>query len=207
MRIKAIAVGVVAGSLVTGVGVLAVVAAASTSPTTYYACLSKGTLTKVGTHVPSCPRGSKTISWNSVGPRGATGPKGTSGSKGSTGPTGSKGPTGATGQAGPGSVTYSVPIATGSRPWTGSVDLHPPAGDYTFAVGLGYPVYPDGNCNAGETNDPFLYVGSTGLSGTYVTGVVEATGSGGTFHADCLTNAGVSTFYVTLTPTTLSGAP
>ena len=53
------------------------VAAASGSGTTYRGCLSgAGDLSKVGTKVPNCPAGSRTISWNSTGPQGPRGPQG-----------------------------------------------------------------------------------------------------------------------------------
>jgi hypothetical protein len=64
------------------------IATASSSGTTYYACLHKGTLSKVGTSKASCPSGYKLISWNSVGPqglRGVTGPKGAAGQNGAAG--------------------------------------------------------------------------------------------------------------------------
>jgi hypothetical protein len=53
------------------------VATASTNAPTYYACLHKGALSKVGSTKPRCPSGYKLISWNSAGPQGqpgATGP-------------------------------------------------------------------------------------------------------------------------------------
>jgi hypothetical protein len=42
----------------------------------------------------SCPRGTTALTWNQIGPKGATGPKGTIGLKGDTGPKGDIGPTG-----------------------------------------------------------------------------------------------------------------
>ena len=56
------------------------IAGASGSSVTYFACLSSGTLTKVGTKAPKCTiRGSTEISWNSIGPKGATGATGPQG--------------------------------------------------------------------------------------------------------------------------------
>jgi hypothetical protein len=52
------------------------VATASSSGPTYYACLHKGALSKVGTTKPTCPVGYKLISWNSVGPQGLPGAAG-----------------------------------------------------------------------------------------------------------------------------------
>ncbi len=53
-----------------------VVAGASGTGTTYYACLTTSkTLIKVGTVSPAkCPTGGQVISWNSVGPQGPAGP-------------------------------------------------------------------------------------------------------------------------------------
>ncbi len=68
----------------------------STTNTTYYACLSNGGLSMVGTARPYCGhRGSSVISWNSTGPQGPQGPAG------ATGPAGPQGPAGATGATGP----------------------------------------------------------------------------------------------------------
>ena len=47
---------------------------ASGGPKTYYACLQKGTLSKVGTRHATCTgHGAKLISWNQVGPAGVAG--------------------------------------------------------------------------------------------------------------------------------------
>ena len=78
-----------------------VVAGASATNTTYFACLTTTkTLTKVGTVSPKCKDGSQLISWNSVGPQGATGAPGAPGAPGETGATGPQGPVGPSGTAG-----------------------------------------------------------------------------------------------------------
>lgn len=70
-----VVVGVISGAVVV-TGVTAAVAAGSSgSSKTYYACLSKGELSKVGAKSPTCATGSKVISWNSVGPQGPPGPE------------------------------------------------------------------------------------------------------------------------------------
>lgn len=67
-----IGVSVLAGMALMATGSI-VLAGASGSSTTYYACLSKGALSKVGTVSPTCAPPSKVISWNSVGPQGPPG--------------------------------------------------------------------------------------------------------------------------------------
>jgi hypothetical protein len=61
-----------------------------------YACLSAsaGTLTKVSTKAPKCPKGTTLISWDRVGPVGARGPAGTKGADGEDGERGERGPKG-----------------------------------------------------------------------------------------------------------------
>ncbi|HEY3833163.1 MAG TPA: hypothetical protein VGO03_12780 [Acidimicrobiia bacterium] len=60
------------GAAVTG-GVLAATAATTPSSTVYYACLSNGTLSKVGTAAPTCAAPAKQVSWNQTGPQGPAG--------------------------------------------------------------------------------------------------------------------------------------
>ena len=75
---------------------------APTSAGNIYACLSAaaGTLTKVSTKAPKCPKGTTVISWNQVGPQGAKGQVGPAGIKGDTGAVGLKGDTGSKGDKG-----------------------------------------------------------------------------------------------------------
>jgi len=73
------------------------------APTTggsIFACLaaSAGSLTKVSTKAPKCPRGTTLISWNQVGPQGQQGP---AGAPGLPGQAGLNGLNGLTGQQGP----------------------------------------------------------------------------------------------------------
>ena len=63
---------------------LAVSAAASSAPPTYYSCLHNGLLSKVSTVSHTCPVGYKAVSWNAVGPQGVSGLKGTNGKDGSS---------------------------------------------------------------------------------------------------------------------------
>ena len=74
-----------------GYGAAIVTAGASTPTVTYYACLSNGTLTGVGTRAPSCAAPGAVINWNQVGPQGSTGP---AGARGPSGAAGTRGPAG-----------------------------------------------------------------------------------------------------------------
>jgi Collagen triple helix repeat (20 copies) len=107
VALAALVASLFAGILVAGSVAMAV--ASSTTPI-YHACLHNGTLSKVGTKQPTCPLGYKSISWNSVGPAGATGSKGATGvvgPKGVNGVQGATGPRGATGAPGTQSFTWS----------------------------------------------------------------------------------------------------
>jgi len=64
-----------AGLIIGGV----TMASGSSSTATYYACLRGGSLSKVGTTTPKCPRPSRVISWDRNGVTGATGPVGAQG--------------------------------------------------------------------------------------------------------------------------------
>ncbi|HEY1740419.1 MAG TPA: hypothetical protein VGI86_17025, partial [Acidimicrobiia bacterium] len=57
----------------TALGALAVTAGATGSATVYYACLSGGNLTKVGTSAPTCSASATQISWDQTGPQGPAG--------------------------------------------------------------------------------------------------------------------------------------
>ncbi|HEY1737269.1 MAG TPA: hypothetical protein VGI86_01085 [Acidimicrobiia bacterium] len=57
----------------TALGALAVTAGAAGSASVYYACLSGGNLTKVGTTAPTCTAPAKQISWDQAGPQGPAG--------------------------------------------------------------------------------------------------------------------------------------
>lgn len=75
------------------------------APTTggsIFACLSAsaGTLTKVSTKAPKCPKGTTPISWNRVGPQGTKGEAGPAGEKGDPGAAGLKGEAGSKGDKG-----------------------------------------------------------------------------------------------------------
>lgn len=120
-----VALSVVA--LISG-GAIAVNAATTSSPTTYYACLKGGTLRNVGLKRSTCSSGSTLISWNATGPRGRTG---------TTGPTGLSGPAGATGATGPAGVS-SAPGGVGAVGATGATGADGATGA-TGAVGATGP--------------------------------------------------------------------
>jgi hypothetical protein len=71
-RLLAIVVLVASTATITG----AIVAGAASTPTTIYACLKGGLLSKVGHTQPSCPSDARAISWGSTGPQGPQGPPG-----------------------------------------------------------------------------------------------------------------------------------
>ena len=76
MRARFLALGIMIGALLAGGLVFGLGASGSTATKTYFACVTKGTLSKVGTTQPTCAAPSKLISWNSVGPQGPPGPPG-----------------------------------------------------------------------------------------------------------------------------------
>ena len=95
-----IAVPMAALLVLSGYGASSLLAGASSTPSTYYACLSGGALTKVGTKSPTCSAGAKVISWNQVGPAGPPGAKGDTGAAGPRGEAGAQGLKGDTGASG-----------------------------------------------------------------------------------------------------------
>ena len=68
----------------------------------YYACVTgvNGNITKVSNSPSACPKGTKPITWNQVGPKGDTGGVGPQGPKGDTGGVGPQGPKGQKGDPG-----------------------------------------------------------------------------------------------------------
>ena len=76
MRARPLALGILVGALLAGGLVYGFGASASTATKTYFACVTNGTLSKVGTTQPTCPAPSTLISWNSAGPPGPPGPPG-----------------------------------------------------------------------------------------------------------------------------------
>jgi hypothetical protein len=86
-RLRRLGSAAVSAILMTVCG-LGVNAEAATSNPTYHACLKTGTLTKVGTSLPTCAAPASAISWNATGPRGASGPAGNVGLPGPRGPAG-----------------------------------------------------------------------------------------------------------------------
>ena len=73
---------------------------ASSSGSTYYACLKNGNLSQVGTSAPECKAQETLISWNQEGPVGPQGPQGPIGPVGATGAQGEQGPAGEKGDQG-----------------------------------------------------------------------------------------------------------
>ena len=79
-----------------GLGLAVSATASGSTTTTFYACLHKGTLSKVSTSSHSCSAGYTKVSWGTVGPPGSNGTNGTNGTPGSQGPPGAQGPAGVT---------------------------------------------------------------------------------------------------------------
>jgi Collagen triple helix repeat (20 copies) len=135
------------------------ISAATPSPTTFYACMNKTKDVVPGSITTSsslnCGGSQVVVSWNSVGPRGATGSQGPAGPSGPKGPTGSQGPAGPTGPMGaPGSQGPAGP--TGPTGPKGAPGSQGPAGP-TGAKGAPGPdliaegwVLPNGSIN-GDT--------------------------------------------------------
>jgi len=122
--------------------------------TRIYACVQAKThlLTKT-TATRSCPKGSKKISWNIVGRRGATGPAGVAGAPGEVGPSGAPGMDGVVGPTGPAGPS-GAPGAAGPSGAPGPSGPPGPSGS----------VGPTGSPGADGTNAPSngAYVYSTG---------------------------------------------
>lgn len=78
-------------ALLLGLSGVAAVAVTSSTPTTYYACLQGGDLSKVGTVAPQCGKNQTPISWNNVGPTGPAGADGKDGAPGEPGVNGTDG--------------------------------------------------------------------------------------------------------------------
>jgi hypothetical protein len=150
--IGVLAVGALAGSLLTVGGI----ATASAAPTpVIYACVNKATravrIVSAGT---KCLSTETRTSWNQKGPqgsrgatgakgatglKGATGPKGATGAKGATGPAGPKGATGARGPAGPPGAAGPLDVqAVQSRIANGAGQVNCPPG--MVATGGGFTV-------------------------------------------------------------------
>jgi hypothetical protein len=88
---------------------------AATTPTTVRACVApsgsaKG-LMRYAPGTTACKKGETALTWNTVGPIGATGPQGPAGPIGVTGPAGPAGPQG---QAAP----TNAPVPVWQTPWT-----------------------------------------------------------------------------------------
>jgi hypothetical protein len=111
-----LAVGVLAGSLITAGGM----AVAAAKNTVIYGCVNKTShYIRIVNATTACKATEYRVSWNQVGPQGPAGPQGWAGATGATGLTGARGLTGATGPAGPKGDTG----ATGATGATGPQGL------------------------------------------------------------------------------------
>jgi hypothetical protein len=73
-RTRLVVLGITIGAIMTGGVAFGV--NGQPAATTYYACLAKGKLSKVGTTSPTCSSKTSAISWDSVGPPGPQGSPG-----------------------------------------------------------------------------------------------------------------------------------
>ena len=157
-RVVLAATGAIA--LVGGVGTASATALSTASPVdssgVVHGCLT--TAAVKGSHAivlqdsgTPCPGGTTAVTWNQVGPTGATGPAGPQGPKGDTGPAGPQGVKGDTGAAG----TNGVDGAAGAAGPAGQVGPAGPQGDTG-------PAGPQGP--KGDTGAP----GASGLLGAHI---------------------------------------
>jgi hypothetical protein len=95
-----------------------IVGANAVSSAVIYGCVSKtGTLSKVSTKSPTCPRGTTKLSWGTKGIAGLQGIQGLQGPQGATGPAGPQGPAGSGGGGGAASAPK-VYVGTNSDAYT-----------------------------------------------------------------------------------------
>jgi hypothetical protein len=183
-----------------GVGLAVSATASGSAPSTFYACLHLGSLSKVSTASHACPTGYSAISWNALGQTGATnyqlaqqngyagtlsqwlaslvGPKGTIGAQGATGPTGPTGPAGATG-----ATNYQLAVEDGFSgtlsQWLATLVGAQGAKGTTGTQGPTGPTGPPGTGAQGQPGTPGAQgpTGNTGAQGP--TGNTGATGPQG----------------------------
>jgi hypothetical protein len=99
-------VGLVATPIALTAGAIPAVAAATSAPVVYHACVTNTTgAVKIVSATATCGPGKHKISWNNLGPAGPTGPRGATGPQGAAGPQGATGPQGAAGPQGPQGAT------------------------------------------------------------------------------------------------------
>jgi hypothetical protein len=184
-----------------GSGIVVATAAGSSTPAvTYYACLSKvgGVLYNVNTTAaPKCILKDTDVSWNQVGPTGATG---ATGSPGPAGATGSPGPAGATGSPGPTGPAGTNVAAGQSCPAGEFVTGFDETGNIICAVTPSLVVETTTGCGTGEScfeisgyglapEAPVnVYIGSAGTTtGFTCNGAVAADGTftAGPFGLSC----------------------
>jgi len=105
MKIRTIAIGAAAASVLAVIGGVAAYASIPDSSGVIHGCYNKGdgTLSVIDTSVVStCPKGATALNWNQTGPQGVPGTPGQQGAMGATGqqgPAGPPGPAGASGAA------------------------------------------------------------------------------------------------------------
>jgi hypothetical protein len=136
-----------------------IVGANAVSSAVIYGCVSKtGTLSKVSTKSPTCPRGTTKLSWGTKGIAGLQGIQGLQGPQGATGDRGPAGPAGADGAAGApkvyvGTNTSAYNVQGANTSW---MSLTPMATLTNLPSGT-YEVVTSGS-SAGQTNKGFCAI-------------------------------------------------
>jgi hypothetical protein len=136
-----------------------IVGANAVSSAVIYGCVSKtGTLSKVSTKSPTCPRGTTKLSWGTKGIAGLQGIQGLQGPQGATGDRGPAGPAGADGTAGApkvyvGTNTSAYNVQGANTSW---MSLTPMATLTNLPSGT-YEVVTSGS-SAGQTNKGFCAI-------------------------------------------------
>jgi hypothetical protein len=167
-KVKVLGAVIAAATLSGGAAVWATTTPPPSTPSTIWACKIKVTgLVRVVDGPGQCSTRYETpLSWNVVGPKGATGATGPAGARGATGPAGPIGPKGATGATG----------AKGATGPAGPIGPQGPKGD-TGATGAAGATGAPGPAGAkGDTGAPGA-AGATGAKGD--PGATGATGAKG----------------------------
>jgi hypothetical protein len=158
-KVKVAAAVIAAATLSGGAAVWATTSAPPSTPTTIWACKINVTgLVRVVDGPGQCSSRYETpLSWNVVGPKGATGATGPAGAKGATGPAGPIGPQGPKGDKG----------ATGATGPAGATGAAGPAGAKgdTGATGATGPGGAKGDTGATGAQGPAGATGATGAQG------------------------------------------
>jgi len=172
---------------------MAVTAAATTQPPTFYACLKGGELSKVSTVSHGCKPGQKAVNWDSVGPQGIRGIQGIQGTQGP------RGVTGAQGKQGPGAQSVVAPVYNDMTGWHANPTIVLTAGDWIILDAA------TGGANFGcdLSASPNVTVIADGMNEPTALGLVSVGTGGATLSLACAGNSASGLgVIVTATPDT-----